>query len=120
MCVDFLGRPSIDLAALMDMCACALYICILMSFCVCLLDFVRVYACICACVQPQFCHWIGDCTLAVAGGVNITLQPDTYVALCRARMLSRTGQCQAFSANADGYVRGEGCGIVILKKLTEV
>ena len=63
---------------------------------------------------------IGDCNLAVCGGVNCLLDPNLFVTLSKARMLSPTGQCQAFSADADGYARGEGCGIVILKRLKEV
>ena len=58
--------------------------------------------------------------MVICGGVNSIVSPDLFVPLSRARMISPTGQCQAFSANADGYCRGEGCGIVILKRLGEV
>lgn len=57
----------------------------------------------------------GDCDVAICGGVNSILYPDIFVPLSKARMVSPTGQCQAFSDKADGYARGEGCGIVILK-----
>ncbi|OWF54748.1 Polyketide synthase PksN [Mizuhopecten yessoensis] len=57
----------------------------------------------------------GDCNIAISGGVNSILYPDMFVPLSRARMVSPTGQCQAFSNKADGYARGEGCGILILK-----
>lgn len=58
--------------------------------------------------------------MAVAGGVNFILDPETFVHLSSARMASPTGKCHTFSENADGYVRGEGCGIVILKRLEDV
>lgn len=58
--------------------------------------------------------------MVICGGVNSILSPDLFVALSQAKMLSPTGQCRAFSENADGYARGEGCGIVILKKLKQV
>jgi len=58
--------------------------------------------------------------MAICGGVNSILYPDMFVTLAKARMASPTGQCQAFSANADGYARGEGCGIVIIEKLSDV
>ncbi|KAL5011555.1 hypothetical protein ScPMuIL_010106 [Solemya velum] len=61
----------------------------------------------------------GDINLAVCGGVNVLQLPYINMALCRARMLSRTGKCHTFSADADGYARGEGCGVVILKKLKQ-
>ncbi|VDH90996.1 Hypothetical predicted protein, partial [Mytilus galloprovincialis] len=61
----------------------------------------------------------GRCPIAICGGVSSILSPDLFVALSRARMVSPTGQCQAFSENADGYARGEGCGIVILKRLAD-
>ncbi|MGV0790798.1 SDR family NAD(P)-dependent oxidoreductase [Mycolicibacterium sp. XJ1819] len=59
----------------------------------------------------------GDCDLALAGGVNVLLSPVTTVAASRARMLSPAGRCKTFDASADGYVRGEGCGILVLKRL---
>ena len=58
--------------------------------------------------------------MAVCGGVNAMLTPTVFVQLSRARMVSRSGQCQAFSADADGYARGEGCGIILLKRLSNV
>jgi acyl transferase domain-containing protein/acyl carrier protein len=61
----------------------------------------------------------GDCDLALAGGVNVLLSPVTAVAASRARMLSPVGRCKTFDASADGYVRGEGCGILVLKRLSD-
>ncbi|MDT5299408.1 MAG: hypothetical protein QOG79_2650, partial [Mycobacterium sp.] len=61
----------------------------------------------------------GDCDLALAGGVNVLLSPVTVVAASRARMLSPAGRCKTFDASADGYVRSEGCGILVLKRLSD-
>jgi acyl transferase domain-containing protein/acyl carrier protein len=61
----------------------------------------------------------GDCDLAVAGGVNVLLSPVTIIAASRARMLSPVGRCKTFDASADGYVRSEGCGILVLKRLSD-
>ncbi|MGY4866794.1 SDR family NAD(P)-dependent oxidoreductase [Mycolicibacterium elephantis] len=61
----------------------------------------------------------GDCDLALAGGVNVLLSPVTSVAASRARMLSPVGRCKTFDASADGYVRSEGCGILVLKRLSD-
>jgi acyl transferase domain-containing protein/NADPH:quinone reductase-like Zn-dependent oxidoreductase/acyl carrier protein len=61
----------------------------------------------------------GDADLAVAGGVNVLLSPVTVVAASRARMLSADGRCKTFDASADGYVRSEGCGILVLKRLSD-
>ncbi|MDY6996397.1 MAG: SDR family NAD(P)-dependent oxidoreductase [Actinomycetota bacterium] len=61
----------------------------------------------------------GDCDLAVAGGVNVLLSPVTVVAASRARMLSPVGRCKTFDASADGYVRSEGCGVLVLKRLSD-
>jgi acyl transferase domain-containing protein/D-arabinose 1-dehydrogenase-like Zn-dependent alcohol dehydrogenase/acyl carrier protein len=61
----------------------------------------------------------GDCDLALAGGVNVLLSPVTTIAASRARMLSPVGRCKTFDASADGYVRSEGCGILVLKRLSD-
>ncbi|MEM9970005.1 MAG: polyketide synthase, partial [Pseudomonadota bacterium] len=61
----------------------------------------------------------GDCNMALAGGVNVILAPQNSVALSKARMLSPDGRCKTFDAKADGYVRGEGCGVVVLRRLSD-
>lgn len=60
-----------------------------------------------------------DCDLALAGGVNVLLSPVSIIAASRARMLSPVGRCKTFDASADGYVRSEGCGILVLKRLSD-
>jgi acyl transferase domain-containing protein/acyl carrier protein len=60
-----------------------------------------------------------ECRLALAGGVNVILSPEIFSALSRARMLAPDGKCKTFDAAADGFVRGEGCGIVVLKRLED-
>ncbi|KAH3806529.1 putative inactive phenolphthiocerol synthesis polyketide synthase type I Pks15 [Dreissena polymorpha] len=60
---------------------------------------------------------LGDCDMAICGGVNCLFEPNVFVALCKAHMLSPHGQCRTFTKQADGYARGEGCGIVILKRM---
>ncbi|NOZ56398.1 MAG: AMP-binding protein, partial [Calditrichaeota bacterium] len=57
--------------------------------------------------------------LAVVGGVNLVLSPELTVALSHARMMSPEGRCKTFDASADGYVRGEGVGVVVLKRLSD-
>jgi len=61
----------------------------------------------------------GRCQFAIAGGVNVILSPTATVYLSKVRALSPTSRCRAFDASADGYVRGEGCGIVVLKRLSD-
>ncbi len=65
------------------------------------------------------CHtlWEGTSGLAVCGGANILLSPYHYVGFSQASMLSRRGRCAAFSADADGFVRAEGGGVLLLKPL---
>ena len=58
----------------------------------------------------------GECNLALAGGVNRLISPEASIALSKARMLSFDGRCKTFDASADGFVRGEGSGIVVLKR----
>jgi phthiocerol/phenolphthiocerol synthesis type-I polyketide synthase C len=60
-----------------------------------------------------------ECDLALAGGVNLILIPDTTISLSQSQMMASDGRCKAFDARADGYVRGEGCGIVVLKRLSD-
>ena len=60
-----------------------------------------------------------ECNMALAGGVNLILSPDNTVALCRARMMSPDGRCKTFDGDADGFVRGEGCGVLLLKRLSD-
>src|SRR5581483_5909021 len=61
----------------------------------------------------------GECDLALAGGVSLMLRPDASVAFSRARMLAPDGRCKSFGDGADGYGRGEGGGLVALKRLDD-
>lgn len=60
---------------------------------------------------------MGTCDLALAGGVNCMLDPGVFIAFTKANMLSLTGEIYTFDARANGFVRGEGCGMVLLKPL---
>ncbi|MWA04973.1 SDR family NAD(P)-dependent oxidoreductase [Actinomadura sp. LD22] len=61
--------------------------------------------------------WSGRSRLAIAGGVNVVLSPAFGINLTKAGVLAPDGRCKTFDASADGYVRGEGAGIVVLKPL---
>ena len=61
----------------------------------------------------------GECDQALAGGVNLVLSPEITVALSRSHMMAPDGRCKAFDASADGFVRGEGCGLLVLKRLAD-
>ena len=60
-----------------------------------------------------------ECRLALAGGVNLILAPETTIALSKSRMMSPDGCCKTFDKAANGFVRGEGCGMVALKRLSD-
>lgn len=61
----------------------------------------------------------GECDVAVVAGSNVILSPALSIPFATAGMLSPEGRCKTFDAEADGYVRGEGCGVVILKRTSD-
>jgi acyl transferase domain-containing protein len=61
----------------------------------------------------------GECRMALAGGVNTILSPELTLSYSLNGMLSPEGRCKTFDASADGYVRSEGCGIVVMKRLSD-
>jgi acyl transferase domain-containing protein/surfactin synthase thioesterase subunit len=60
-----------------------------------------------------------ESNLCIVGGVNLILTPELNIVFSQARMMSPDGRCKTFDADANGYVRGEGCGVVILKRLSD-
>nr|AQW44893.1 polyketide synthase [Corallococcus coralloides] len=61
----------------------------------------------------------GECSLALAGGVNLILSPHSSLRVARGDALAPDGRCKTFDARANGFVRGEGCGVVVLKRLSD-
>ena len=61
----------------------------------------------------------GQSNLALAGGVNLILMPEAFIGLSEGGALAPDGRCKTFDARADGFVRGEGCGMVVLKRLSD-
>ncbi|MEU2032856.1 SDR family NAD(P)-dependent oxidoreductase [Nocardia amamiensis] len=61
----------------------------------------------------------GRCDLALVGGVNLQLAPETTIGFCRLASLSPDGRSRAFDADANGYVRADGCGVLVLTRLSE-
>ena len=61
----------------------------------------------------------GSCSMAIVGGANLILTPEYHICFDKAGMLSQEGRCNTFSDQANGYVRGEGIGVIILKKLSD-
>jgi acyl transferase domain-containing protein/acyl-CoA synthetase (AMP-forming)/AMP-acid ligase II/acyl carrier protein len=61
----------------------------------------------------------GESDMALAGGVNLMISPELTVTFSQAGMMAADGRCKSFDAGADGYVRGEGCGVVVLKRLSD-
>jgi len=62
--------------------------------------------------------WSRECTLALAGGVNLILSPEIAINFTKAGAMAPDGRCKAFDSRANGYVRGEGAGMVVLKPLS--
>ena len=62
---------------------------------------------------------LGECDRALAGAVNLVLTPEMNINFSRARMMAADGRCKTFDAAADGYVRGEGCAVLVLKRLRD-
>jgi acyl transferase domain-containing protein len=60
-----------------------------------------------------------ECDAALAAGVNVIVAPDGFVALSKARVLARDGRCKPFDRSADGMARGEGCGVLVLKRYSD-
>ncbi|NER45701.1 MAG: SDR family NAD(P)-dependent oxidoreductase [Symploca sp. SIO1A3] len=60
-----------------------------------------------------------ECNLAIAGGVSLLLSPKLTVGFCQMKVLAKDGRCKTFSDSVDGFVQGEGCGMVILKRLSD-
>ncbi|MBL8976366.1 MAG: polyketide synthase, partial [Myxococcales bacterium] len=67
------------------------------------------------------CHSLrlGECDVALAGGVNLVLSHTVSSLLADSQALAPDGRCKAFDAAADGFVRGEGCGVIVLKRLAD-
>ncbi|MFG1957634.1 SDR family NAD(P)-dependent oxidoreductase [Nonomuraea sp. NPDC049028] len=61
----------------------------------------------------------GECDLAIAAGASMTFHPSTFIQACAASMLCADGKCKTFDASADGYVMGEGGGVVVLEPLSK-
>ena len=59
----------------------------------------------------------GECEIALAGGVNVMIHPDLFVSMCKGKFLARDGRSKSFDAAADGYGRGEGAGMLVLKSV---
>ena len=61
----------------------------------------------------------GECRMALAGGVNIIISPHMSITTSKMRMMAPDGHCKTFDERANGYVRGEGCGVVVLKRFAD-
>jgi phthiocerol/phenolphthiocerol synthesis type-I polyketide synthase C len=60
-----------------------------------------------------------ECDLALADGVNVILTPEPFICFAKWGMLAPDGRCKTFDERADGFVRGEGCGVIALKRLSD-
>lgn len=66
--------------------------------------------------QARLSLYRGECDLAIVGGVNLILSPGNTIIFSQAQMMASDGRCKTFDASADGYVRAEGCGVLILQR----
>lgn len=62
---------------------------------------------------------LGESDCALVGGASLMLSPEPFITYSHARMMAADGRCKTFDARADGYVRGEGCGVIVLKRLSD-
>ena len=62
---------------------------------------------------------LGECDAALAGGVCLNLAPNTSIALSRTQMLNPEGRCKTFDKDANGFTKGEGCGVIVLKRMSD-
>jgi acyl transferase domain-containing protein len=60
-----------------------------------------------------------QCSMAITGGVHLNLCPENFIGLTRAHMISATDKCSSFDIHADGYARSDGCGVLIIKRLSD-
>jgi acyl transferase domain-containing protein/acyl carrier protein len=61
----------------------------------------------------------GECAMAIVGGVNLILSPENTLTFCQSTMVSADGRCRTFDAAADGFGQGEGCGVIVIKRLSD-
>jgi acyl transferase domain-containing protein/NADPH:quinone reductase-like Zn-dependent oxidoreductase/acyl carrier protein len=61
----------------------------------------------------------GETDVALAGGVSLMISPDVMISLAKGGFMAPDGRCKTFDARADGFTRGEGCGVVVLKRLAD-
>ncbi|GAB1544681.1 hypothetical protein NUACC21_73570 [Scytonema sp. NUACC21] len=61
----------------------------------------------------------GESNLCLVGGASLMLSPEPFITYSHARMMASDGRCKTFDASADGYVRGEGCGVIVIKRLCD-
>jgi acyl transferase domain-containing protein/acyl carrier protein len=69
----------------------------------------------CACQSLR----TGESNLAIVGGVNLILSPEVYICFTKLKALAPDGRCKTFDASANGYCRGEGCGVIVIKRLRD-